>query len=303
MTKACLKNIIRRGIGVLKRIFLNAIALLNVFIRSDLLPADPKRLKSPVWDEFIVVGTGPSLKETFEQHMDRFQRCSVACVNNFAMSEYFGVIKPDFYFFFDPVYWSKDVTEHVCSLIEGNLNELREKVAWPMTIVMPVHARQWNWFQTLPEANKNVRLYYVNSISIGKDCSPWLKNFLYIRNLAMPHVQTVLVGMAFLAINMGYKNIFLVGADHSWHENILLGEDNILYEQIAHFYAEDKSALRPFFSDAAGAKVFKTHELFKALSLIFEGHHEIAAYADFAGAKVYNASKKTYIDAYERLSL
>lgn len=286
-----------------KRIFLNAIALLKVFIRSDLFPADPKRLKSPVWDEFIVVGNGPSLKETLEEHWDRFQKCSVACTNDFVMSEYFGVIKPDFYFFFDPVYWNKNVMEHIRHLIEGDLKAFKEKVAWPITIVMPAHAKQWNWFQTLSGANKYVRLYYVNSISIGRDCSPGLKNFLYSRNLAMPRAQTVLLGMAFQAINMGYKNIFLVGADHSWHENIFLGEDNVLYTRSAHFYAEDKSALRPFFSDAEGAKVFKTHELFQALYLIFEGHHEIAAYADFAGAKVYNASRKTYIDAYERRSL
>ena len=169
-----------------------------------------------------------------------------------------------------------------------------------MTLIMLLSAKQWNLFLILPELNKNIKICYVNTTWIDMGCSRGLKDFLYSKNLASPRVQTVLTSAIFLAMNMGYKKIFLTGADHSWHEKMVLGQDNVLYVKVEHFYAEENLPLRPFFSNPEETEVFKTHELFYALSLIFESHHEVAQYAQYVKAKVFNTSKKTYIDAYER---
>lgn len=300
----CMKRNIGHYVKVATRTTcLNALALLKVILKSDLFPQTPRRLKSLLSDDFIVVGNGPSLKETFENHKNIFSKSSVACANDFALSAYFGVIRPDFYFFFDPVYWNSNTTPYLRALIARDLEAFKTQVTWPMTIVMPVYARRWNWFQSLPEINANIKLFYVNSNAVNSGASVALRNKLYRMNLAMPQAQTVLVGMAFWAINMGYKNISFVGADHSWHENVVVGKDNVLYERASHFYEEDKMSLRPLYSDPEETHIFKVHEFFHALSLIFEGHHEVAAYADSVGAKIFNISGKTYIDAYERRSL
>jgi hypothetical protein len=118
----------------------------------------------------------------------------------------------------------------------------------------------------------------------------------------MPRCVNVLINAIFLAINMGYKEIFLVGADHSWHEDIFVGTDNQVFRKGVYFYSDDNPSFIPAFKGPEENKKFKMHELFRLISLVFEGHQEMAEYAKFSGAKVYNVSKKSYIDAYERVS-
>jgi hypothetical protein len=284
-------------------VFLNCCSFLKVIVKADFLIANLKQLKNKNFDDCVIVGTGPSFKEVLDQKIDFLKGKSIFCVNEFVVSEYFGVIKPDFYLLYDPIYWDRRPSDHVRTMIEKDLRIFKENVSWPITLIMPASAKRWNWFSTLPKLNKNIQLCYVNTTWVHPDCSRGLRNFLYKMNLAAPRAQTVLIGATFLAINMGYKKIFLTGADHSWHENIVLGQDNVLCVKVEHFYAEDDLPLRPFYSNPEETETFKTHELFKALSLIFQGHHEVAQYAKFVGASVYNASKKTFIDAYERVSL
>ena len=54
--------------------------------------------------------------------------------------------------------------------------------------------------------------------------------------------------------------------------------------------------------DPNGA-VFKMHEFLDALSITFRGYFILKDYADYLGAKIYNCSKKSYIDAFERCNL
>jgi hypothetical protein len=50
-------------------------------------------------------------------------------------------------------------------------------------------------------------------------------------------------------------------------------------------------------------EVFKMHEFLKNLSGMFAGYIELENYAKYLGAKVYNASGKSYIDAFERYEI
>lgn len=292
---------VKKSLYILKEIFLNIASLLSVLIQSDFFYNDFKRIKVIKFDEFVIIGNGPSLNETFKENINFFNGKTIACVNNFATSEYFGVIKPDFYFLLDSVYWSKNISSEIRYLNEQSFQLLKEKVSWPITIIMPLVAKQWSWFIDLPKLNKNINFCYVNLTRIF--CSKSLRYFLYSKNLAMPRCVNVLINAAILAINMGYKKIFLVGADHSWHESIIIGEDNVVYYKNEHCYSGNNISLSPFFTDVEEIKKHKIHEFFHILSLMFEGHQDVAEYAKYAGAKVYNVSKKSYIDAYERLTL
>jgi hypothetical protein len=49
--------------------------------------------------------------------------------------------------------------------------------------------------------------------------------------------------------------------------------------------------------------VFKMHEFLQALAITFEGYFFLEDYARFMRSKIYNASKKSYIDAFERLKV
>jgi hypothetical protein len=299
--RGLIKTTFIKGARILNEIALNITAVCSVFVQSDFFCKDIKKIAVRKSDEAVIVGNGPSLNDNFKTNINFFSGKSAFCVNDFAISGYFEVIKPDFYILFDSAYWLKNISKELGETNKRVFQLLKDKVSWPMTIIMPLSAKQWSWFKELPNLNKNIRICYVNWTRI--DCSKSLRNFMYSRDLAMPRCANVLINAIFLAINMGYKKIFLAGADHSWHEDIFVGDDNVVYRKGEYCYSEGKVSLKPAFKNLEGTQVYKLHELFQLFSLTFKGHQEIEEYARFAGAKVYNISKKSYIDAYERVPL
>lgn len=101
-------------------------------------------------------------------------------------------------------------------------------------------------------------------------------------------------------MNLNFKKIFLIGVDHSWHEDVILDEDNILYTKNQHFYDKEIQKLMPFVFDMKTGVTAKMHEFFYSFYLVFRGHILLEKYSKILGSKIYNFSKKTFVDAYER---
>jgi hypothetical protein len=106
-----------------------------------------------------------------------------------------------------------------------------------------------------------------------------------------------------LALNLKYKKIYLLGADHSWHESIYVGDDNILYLKNKRFNDDGAKKLSPFYGDIKETKPYKMGNLLRDLSRMFSAYMELEEYAKSLKAKIYNASAKTYIDAFERYKI
>jgi len=299
--KHFIKIIAKQVIGFIEGLFSNIISIFSVLMQSSFFCNDIKKIKISKSKEAVVIGNGPSLKDTFKESIGFFSGKTNICVNDFALSEYFSVIKPDLYIPFDAAYWKKNISASLRVTNEEVFQMLKDRVSWPMTMIMPLSAKEWSWFKQLPQLNKNIKICYVNWTKV--DCSRILRNFLYSKNLAMPQCANVLINAIFLAVNIGYKKIFLTGADHSWHEDVFVDQDNVVYRKSLYCYSDGKTSLKPVFKDLEETQVYKMHELFHLNSLTFKGHQEMEEYSRSAGAKVYNISNKSYIDAYERLSL
>ena len=297
-----IKSSIKKSIIVLKQLMLDSFGIFKALVKYDFFNDDFRSMKKVRPEEFVVIGNGPSLRETLKESIGFFNGKKIACVNEFALSEYFDVVKPDYCIFLDPGLWVRNNSEKQRGLNEKNFKAFKEKVVWPITIIMPLAAKKWNWFMDLPMLNKNVKICCVNT-TVVNNCSRRVRNFLYKRDLAMPRPQTVLVGALFLALNLGYRKIFIVGADSSWHENFFLGEDNIVYSKNEHFYHEKNLSYSPMLLSPEETENVKMHVFFNALSQAFEGYQHVEEYASSIGAKIYNASKKTYIDAFERYKI
>jgi hypothetical protein len=126
---------------------------------------------------------------------------------------------------------------------------------------------------------------------------------VYRLNLGAPILQNTLIAGIFFALNMGFRKIYIFGADHSWLEETVMRNDNVLcIRQGYHFFDRDDQELVPNRKSNQG-EVFKMHEFLKALSITFEGYIFLEDYALRIGAKVYNASSKSYIDAFERIKI
>jgi hypothetical protein len=104
-------------------------------------------------------------------------------------------------------------------------------------------------------------------------------------------------------LNGGFRKIFVVGVDHSWHENLTVGTDNTLYWRYDHFFDSAQQPLRPVYANPQETRVFRMHEILEALSHMFRAYVELEVYSRTLGARIYNASEKSYIDAFERMPL
>jgi len=248
--------------------------------------------------ECVILGNGPSLKQTLRNHSSSLQGKNVFCVNDFVASEQFEKVKPGYFVFMDPVFWSGSISDRFKKVCREYVDKMEKVVDWDMIIFLPAQAKRWNQFQALPQLNNHIRIFYVNTTEIY--CCDKTNFFFYRRNLAMPPMQNVLSASIFVALNLGYKKIYITGADHSWHESVKISEKNILYLKNDRFQDSDEKSLSPFFVDPGETTPYRMDNLFRDLSKMFASYLELERYSRSIDARIYNASEKSFIDAFER---
>jgi hypothetical protein len=129
-----------------------------------------------------------------------------------------------------------------------------------------------------------------------------MTHWLFNHNLAMPQCQNILGASIFIAINRKFKNVFLLGADHSWHEQLTIDETNDIVVTDKHFYNEKGKEIA-MKTRVHNAEAYGVHTFFQSISKAFYSYHVLKDYAVSQGVNIYNASEKSYIDAFERKSI
>ena len=227
----------------------------------------------------IVLGNGPSLKTSIEKHPEFFTKHSLVCVNSFSTTEEYSKLKPSYYVILDPGFWFGD-GDIVNSTIEG----LKTKTTWTVYLLIPPIAKQSKKFTDLAKQNSNIKITYFN-YTVYKGFKG-IGNWLYSHNLAMPQCQNVMVASLFLSVNIGFKQIYLFGADHTWHETLYVNDENIVCLKHLHFYdGKEKPDYRPFYKGIHLKETFNMYEVFTTF------------------AKIFNASEISFIDAFERVNM
>lgn len=291
----------------LKQFILNLIysllAIVNILLRSRF---NNRRLKDVASrntvQNCIVMGNGPSLNESLQslQLLSPSEETKIVCVNDFSCSEHFQIVRPAYYVFADPTYWKDELLDYLSRQREETFSSIINKTTWDMILFFPSDAMNSAITERFVE-NKHISICYYNSTPARGVRA--LSHILYYHNLAMPSPQNVLVCGIYLALNLGFKQIYVIGADHSWHESIVVGDDNVLYLRgFARFFEKDvQSAMVPV--THGDGKPWKLHDLFNALATTFESYHYLRDYSVYLNSKIYNASIKTYIDAFARYNI
>ena len=280
-------------------LFLSLISILRIIRFS-------KKTKLPVEEHFnecIILGNGPSLGDSLQKKIEKIQSISLKiCVNSMAINKYYEILKPQYYILADPD-WSKErVSTDIADLREKVANAILEKTTWRMTLFIPVLRKgECNFFEKKLHSNKNIKVVYYNCLPV--DGFNKFKNFCYKYNIASPHIQNVLIAAIYLSINIGFKNIYLVGADHTWMKNIFVNEKNVLLLCDKHFYDNESINAKPWYKDGEEIDTFKMHEIMLAMYKTFSGYYVLKEYAKLFNANIYNCSEISYIDAFERRKL
>jgi hypothetical protein len=284
-----------------KRLALFATQFVNTFISIlKVLLKSKFRLKLPPaqGERCVVLANGPSLKQSFQKYSELFKQTPLICVNTFALAPEFEQFKPRYYIFIDTIFWwgENEATR-------ATYKAMIEKVDWKLYLLVPQFALNSRIFKELKEKNPNIVVCPYN-YTVFKGF-PSVAQWFYKKNLAMPQSWNVTIAALFLGINMGYKEVFLVGADHTWHENLHMSKDNILHTKVPHFWENEEVINytplwkpKPFENQTQ-----KAHEFFDIWSRTFYGYVLLSNYAKEQHCKIYNASEVSFIDAFERRNL
>lgn len=270
-----------------------SVSVIKVLLKSKRVKPLPKVAS----EKCLVLGTGPSLKDSLKEHADYFQKHELLCVNTFVNTAEFEKLKPKYYLMLDPAFWK---SEHISVLTTRD--SLIQKTVWSMYLLLPFEAKGSKWAETILQSNQNIRAFYFNyTVFKGFDS---VSHYFYRKNMAMPQSQNVLVAATFMAINLGFKRIELFGADHNWHEQLHVTEENIVCVKQLHFY-ENIEQLKyvPFYRVAYSEEIFRMDEIFNAWAKVFYGYQKVKSYAVHRGTQVINASKVSFIDAFERVKI
>lgn len=266
------------------------VSLLRVLVLSRMSVAlKSKRYKDlKLRNDCTILATGPSLKKAFEDGAVHWKESDVFVVNMFVLSPEFWEIKPRFYFLADGAFFEPkdDRNKEELKALSGKF----ERIDWEMNLFIPSSCVNGGILANL--TNPYIKVLRCNSTTFEGFkglCHP-----MYRHCWAMPRCQTVTNMALTEAINMGYKNVYLYGADHSWTRDLCVNDDNEVCYGDRHVYATGLQVIK---------KEGTISELLIAFARMFESHILINDYARSRGVKIWNCTRGSFIDAYERIKL
>lgn len=274
------KNLTKRVVKFLVD-FCNTINSLRIIVINTDMRNHIEKLETA--ELLTILANGPSLKYDLDK-ID-YTKGDFLVVNDFYKSPYYKIIKPKFHVLADPLYFRTD----------EDLQPFIDAVDWNMRLFVPFNSlKAVRSLRNMPNVHIEVIPYNMGSYNGFK----YLKNWLYRHGLAMPIAQNVLVPSIFNGINMGYKEIRIYGADHSWTENIRVDNQNRVCLTDSHFYDMEEVHMSPWYK--CSGDQYLMHEILRDLAQMFDSYHCIKEYADSKHCRVLNYTKNSFIDAFER---
>lgn len=237
----------------------------------------------------IILGNGPSLKETIDVHGETLRQTDSMAVNFAACTHEFKDIKPKYYILADPHFFDNRNDPNV-----RRLNDNLRQTDWEMTLLLPFGAK------TPVELNDNHNIKIERYNALGAEGFRWLTDMAYRYGLAMPRPRNVMIPAIMTAITMGYKEIYITGADHSWTKTLSVDENNNVISIQPHFYKDNEQELERIRKEYLK---YPLHTILDSFRLAFKSYHAIQDFAIRHGITIYNSTPDSFIDAFTRRQL
>lgn len=285
------------------------ISLLKILIRSKFFL--PKITVSE--DQVMILGNGPSAALLLDS--DERNKITVPwmCVNMFASTHYFIEVKPKYYLMSDHAFY--EFTEENFINPETH-HRIKEDPAYLITQTqvnatwVSLLQSDWGLQIWVPQLYRN-SFIVKRAIQMGLTIHLYnytvvkgfngFENFIYKKGLGSPQSQNVINSCIFQAINSGFRQISLMGIDNNFHLCIQVAEDNSLHFIDDHFYKTAHKTVPLMKKDKNGNLTgIRIHEQFMSLHKAFYAYTRLREYADYRKVKVFNITKGSFVDAFER---
>ena len=244
----------------------------------------------------VILGNGPSLINSYKENKGFINSMDKICVNHFAETNLYSILKPNIYILAAPEMWIDDVEEFYFKKGEKLFSTIANSTKWYLSLFIPANASKFQRWQKEIKQNKNITIHYFNTTPI--EGFNWFENYCFSRNWGMPRPHNVLIPSLIIAINTAYKKIYLLGADHSWMKDIWVSDNNEVLLTQKHFYDIKTAIAKPMDNLGKGSR--KMHEVLIKFVYAFKGYFRIKEYADYKGVEILNATPESYIDAFKR---
>ena len=233
----------------------------------------------------VILGNGPSLNDTVATARDFLAAHDLLAVNFAAGTPLFNQLRPNYYLLADPHFFN--------ALDQPNVAKMWEAIAgvdWEMTLFVPSRA-------AMPPLCTNGNLTVARYNATPVEGFEAVENVLYGSALGMPRPRNVLIPSIMAAIGMGYKQIYLAGADHTWTRTLSVDDDNNVVSVQPHFYKEDDREVQRSRTEYMH---YPLHTIMYSFYVAFKSYFTIARYARHRGIEVVNITPGSFIDAFPR---
>jgi len=243
----------------------------------------------------IIMGNGPSLRQTIDDHGKWLESHPLMAVNFAANTPEFFRLKPEYYILADPHFFTGHERD-------ANVVRLWQNIAgadWSMTLFIPLKEKK-NVENALIKAGcslgKGITLKYYN-LTPG-DGASWLLCKLYDLGLAMPRPRNVLIPAIMTALREGFRKVIITGADHTWTRTLEVDDDNHVVSVQPHFYKDSGEEKKRVATDYKGLRIC---DVLGSMTIAFRSYHHIKEYAGKRGIEILNATPGSFIDAFPRI--
>lgn len=239
----------------------------------------------------IIMGNGPSLADNIKNDLVILQDTPTMAVNFAANADEFTLLKPDYYLLADPHFFEGRRSD---PNVEKMFERFNNEVDWEMTLFVPAKYSA----KAIGITNQRISVKHFNPV--GVEGFGVLERAAFSSGRGMPRPRNVLIPAIMTAMLLGYKEIYILGADHSWIKTLDVNSDNEVVSVQPHFYKDNNEEQRRVTSVYKNVKL---HEILLSFHLAFKSYHTISRYAASRGIDIYNSTPGSYIDAFRRKPL
>ncbi|MFI3240508.1 MAG: hypothetical protein R3Y22_07975 [Bacteroidales bacterium] len=243
-------------------------------------------------DEIVILANGPSLNQTIADSLDFVMARKRLAVNFAANSDLFQQIKPQFYVLADPHFFNNKEDKNV-----ANLWEKLSNIDWDMTLYMPTNIKE-NSYLNSASGNKHLKIEQYNLTPI--EGFEVITHATFTSGYGMPRPRNVLIPSIMIAMQAGFKTIYIAGADHSWSRTISVNDNNEVISIQPHFYKDSKDEQTRVNTEYMN---YPLHQIMHSFYVTFKSYHTIQHYAQQMDIKIYNITPNSFIDAFPRTKI
>jgi len=246
-----------------------------------------------------ILGNGPSLNQALADNLNFLKETDIYCVNLFALSTVYASLKPQNYVLLDPAFFIFSEQNDDRQDIKKTFDAIIQQTYWSMRLFVPARSLNSYIVKKIKQERSNIQICFFNYTIVRG--FPAFRHWFFEHNLGMPQCQNILAASLYVALLQDYKNIFLFGADHSWHEEIRITDQNEFEMRQVHFYDDATHLKHEKVIDVRNNSRPRLHAQFLSLHKVFYSYEILNTFALYRFIKVLNSSSKSYIDVFDKV--